>query len=153
MISVHIDDTVIRASATLMSRHCTDEAFLDLIADVEKFNHTKLSSEEVAHSLFNASYSIDIDIRGYRTWNPWSKVIGYAEGNTIFVNMRKLQDLDVYERAGNFYHEFCHLAGFSHDGNRVTPYNLNTVPYRAGQIFEDYLRSLHKTPNVGELRS
>lgn len=153
MISVHLDDTVIRAAATLMTRHCTDKAFLAKVSEVKKFNHTNLSSREVADTLFNAAYSIDIEVRGYRTFNPWSKVIGYAEGKTIYVNLRKLQDLDIYERANNFYHEFCHLAGFSHDGNRVTPYNLGSVPYKAGQIFEDYLRELHASTNTSGLKS
>jgi hypothetical protein len=153
MIAVHIDDTVIRASATLMSRHFRDEKFLDKIAEVKKFNHTTLSPIEVANTLHNMAYGIEIDIRGYRTFNPWSKVIGYAEGNTIFVNLRKLYDLDIYERCGNFYHEFCHLAGFTHDGNRVTPYNLETVPYKAGAIFENYLRELHNSINCGGLKS
>ena len=139
-IIVKIDDTVIRAAAKLMEIHCRDKTFMQKIATVPKFNHTKISSVEVSQTLYVHSLDVEVIVKPYQTFNPFSKVIGYAKGSTIYVNTRKIQDLDVYERCGNFYHEFCHLAGFSHEGNRVTPYNLETVPYKVGQIFEEYLK-------------
>ena len=154
-IIVNIDDSVIRASAKLVEDHCMDKKFMQSIADVKKFNHTSLSPVEVAQALYVHSYKTEIIIEGYKSSLPWSKSLGHAKGNTIFINTRKLEALDLYERCGNLYHEFCHLAGFSHDGNRVTPYNLGTVPYKAGQLFEDYIKEImnQKIANVGSLKS
>jgi hypothetical protein len=140
-ITSNIDDVVIRAAANLTAKHCQDKDFIELLASVVKYNHTHLIPVDVAEWLYKKAPETDITIEGYRSLNPWSKAIGYAKGNTIYVNLRKLYDLDMYERAGNFYHEYCHLVGFKHDGNSVTKYNLETVPYKAGKIFENYLRN------------
>lgn len=147
-IIVKVDDPILRASARLMEEHCRDRAFMKKIAEVKHYNHTSLSPVEIAQALYVHSYDMTIIVEGYKSVNPWSKAIGYAQDNEIYVNLRKIQDLDIYERCGNFYHEFCHLAGFKHDGNRVTPYNLGSVPYKVGQIFEDYLRELMNTKSI-----
>jgi hypothetical protein len=140
-ITSNIDDGVIRASSYLTSKHCRDKDFIELLASVIKYNHTNWTPEDIATGLYNASKNIHLTIEGYKSFNPWSKAIGYAKDRTIYINLRKLYDLDMYERAGNFYHEFCHIVGFQHKGNSVTKYNLETVPYKAGKIFENYLRN------------
>jgi hypothetical protein len=154
-IIVRVDDPTIRAAAKLIEDHCRDRKFMQSVADVKKFNHTSLSPVEVAQGLYVYSYDMEIIIEGYKSALPWSKAIGHAKGNTVFINTRKLNALDLYERCGNIYHEFCHLAGFSHDGNRVTPYNLETVPYKVGKLFEDYIKGImdQKIANVGNLKS
>jgi len=146
-VKVNVDDPIIRASARLLEDHCQDRAFMKKIAEVKQYNHTSLSPVEVAQGLYLDAHYAEITIEGYKSFLPWSKSIGHAEGTTIFINLRKTK-LDVYQRAGNLYHEFSHLAGFSHDGNKVTPYNLGSVPYKAGQIFEDYLRDLINTKSI-----
>lgn len=147
-VTVNVDDPILRASARLLEDHCQDRAFMKKIAEVKQYNHTSLSPVEVAQGLYLDAHYAQLTIEGYKSVNPWSKAIGHAEGSTIYVNLRKLKHLDIYERCGNFYHEFCHLAGFSHDGNKVTPYNLGSVPYKVGKIFEDYLRELMNTKSV-----
>jgi hypothetical protein len=149
-IIVQIENSLIRASAGMTMAHCNDKKFIDFLASVVSYNHTTLSSLEVSQKLYAHAVNIDITIEGYKSVNPWSKVIGHAKGATIYLNTRKLRDLDIYERCGNFYHEFCHLAGFEHKGNSVTKYNLETVPYKAGKIFENYLRSEYSQRNANK---
>jgi hypothetical protein len=149
-IIVNIDEPIIRASAGMTMAHCFDKKLMTLLASVTRYNHTHLDSMEVSQTLYAHAVNLEITVEGYKSVNPWSKAIGHAKGTTIYVNTRKLYDLDVYERCGNFYHEFCHLAGFEHKGNSATKYNLETVPYKAGKIFENYLRSEYSQRNANK---
>lgn len=140
-INVYVNDETVREAARLVMRHYADQAFLEKIAAVPRFNHTRLTSGAVARTLEIEMSLMDIEIIPYQTRWPWSKVIGYAEGNKIYINIRKL-DLPVQDRVNNIFHEACHLAGFTHRGNWVDAYNLKTVPYLAGSIFAKYVNEL-----------
>jgi hypothetical protein len=138
-IHVEVDCGIIKASAILVEKHCNDNEFFDSLLKVQKFNHTKLPTPQICEVLFSKT-AMDIYIKPYKSVNPFSAAIGYAEGNVIYANIRKLDSIDLYERIQNIYHEYCHLAGFSHDGNRPTPYNLGSVPYLAGRLFAEYVK-------------
>lgn len=140
---VRLDHPIIKLSADLTAKHCQDALFFKNLLKVKKFNHTKLSTIEVIQKLGHEAQKVSIVIEGYKTLNPWSKVIGHAQGSTIYINTRKIDELDVFQRCANIYHEFTHLAEFSHDGNRVTWYNNESVPYKTAKIFEQYLRSIY----------
>ena len=137
-----VNDENVRKAASVMMKHCQDNQFLKLIQNVSQFNHTLMPSNYVASILFTYSIDCEITLKPYKTMNPFSSVIGYADGTTIYINERKLY-LPVHERAGNLYHEFCHLAGFNHDGNRPNAYNLRTVPYLCGQLFSKYIQEIY----------
>lgn len=134
-------DENVRKACMMLMKHSQDIQFLKRIQNVTKFNHTLMEPNYVASVLFTYSEVCEITVKNYKTVNPWSRVLGYAEGNTIYINERKT--LNAIERAGNLYHEFCHLAGFNHDGNRPTKYNLLTVPYLCGNMFEKYLKEIY----------
>jgi len=138
--NIHMDNKTIHEAAALVEKHFKDTQFLLNISS-EVFFNTKDSGHIVA-SKINQS-DLTMNIVPYKTKLPWSKAIGYASGNTIYVNIRKL-DLPLRDRCNNFIHELCHLLGYSHKGNYVTEYNLNTVPYKIGSLFEEYLESIGK---------
>jgi hypothetical protein len=140
-ISMHFNHPTTREACRIVMMHYQDKDFLDLISQAE-FNHTMHDSFTVANRLRNLMFGLEIDVKLYKTLNPWSKVIGYADGETIYVNERKL-DLPLLDRIENIYHEATHLCGFSHLGNTPNKYNLETVPYKAANIFAKYCKGIY----------
>jgi len=138
---IMMNDKTIHAAALLVSHHYNDNDFLFEVKYSGLYKFTKLTPALVAQKIEDAS-NIMI-VMPYKTWNPYSKVIGYAEKNIIYVNTRKLH-LPLKDRVENFMHESLHSLGFGHDGNRVTDFNLKTVPYKCAAIFVKYLEGIGK---------
>jgi hypothetical protein len=138
---IFINDPVIHKAANLVETHYKDSEFLFNLGAIQNFNHSYDSGYAVGVKIFNSE--LKIQIKPYKTWSPWSNVIGYASGNTIYCNTRKLH-LPLKDRVENFFHEPMHLLGYSHKGNYVNAFNLNTVPYRTASIFVKYLESIGK---------
>lgn len=139
--TIELQNETIRKAASLVMDHYKDSVFLFNLGYVQNFNHTHDSGYALGKKIFNCD--LGMTIKPYKTFSPWSNVIGYATGNTIFVNTRKL-DLPLKDRVENLFHEPMHLLGYSHKGNRVNAYNLGTVPYKAAAIFVKYLESIGK---------
>jgi len=136
---VYINDPVIHKAANLVETHFRDMNFLKLIENVGLFNYSQHTAKSVATNIYSSN--LYMTVKPYKTWNPYSKVIGYASGNTIFVNTRKL-NLPLKDRVENFFHEPMHLLGYSHKGNSVNAFNLGTVPYKTASMFVKYLESI-----------
>lgn len=87
-----------------------------------------LTPEEVYNVLAFGSW--DLKIVGYRSWNVFSKVMGYfVSGETIYINTRKITD--ALTLGSLLTHENSHRLGFSHYGAWGT-----SVPYSLNRIFE-----------------
>jgi hypothetical protein len=123
-----------------VSAHFKDEAYKDFVAGV-KFNYTNNNGLDIFWNTFN--FEKIVYVKSYTSLSPWSKVIGYATDNTIYINTRKL-GLPLKDRIENIRHEIFHLQGYSHKGNRVNEYNLKTVPYLGANLFLKYLESIGK---------
>jgi hypothetical protein len=141
-IYLEINDENVRRAASIVMKHYADSDFLEKIASVEKFNNTLLSPKEIAKLLPTYMHTMVVNVVPYKSFNPFTSAIGYAEGNKIFINTRRL-DLSVMDRVQNLYHESCHIVGFTHRGNRPNIYNLHTVPYRAANIFMNHVREIY----------
>ena len=141
LYTVNIQDEKIKLGAYYVFRHYSDDKFLNRIRAVEKFNHTELNSYDVAYTIEFGLLKKQIEIRPYKSVNPWSKAIAYAKDDKIFINTRK--KFGVLDRVETIFHESMHLIGFSHDGNFVTDYNLKTVPYLAANIFANYIKEIY----------
>jgi hypothetical protein len=71
-----------------------------------------------------------IKVFTYKPWNRFSKAIGYSDGVSIHINIRKLPSMDVLDVVGNLVHEMCHVAGYSHGNNFKTEEKcISSVPY------------------------
>jgi hypothetical protein len=141
-ISCQVQDENTRKAASIVMKHFKDEQFISRLRNVSNYNYTEDLSHIVAERLPTIMSYLEIKIVPYKSFNPFSKAIGYAEGNTIFVNTRKLH-LSYIDRIENIYHEATHLCGYSHDGNRVTQFNLRTVPYLSASIFARYIQEIY----------
>jgi hypothetical protein len=139
--NIKMDDKVIHEAAALVEKHYIDSGFLRRIGEIQKFSYTVKKGFDVVSSL--QASSVVMTIAPYKTKWPWSKVIGYASGNTIYVNTRKL-DLPLKDRTINFLHESLHALGYSHKGNTNNAFNRGTVPYKVAEIFGKYLESIGK---------
>jgi hypothetical protein len=135
-----VNHETVREACRIVGASFKHNDFLNSLLDIN-FNFTHESGYEVAKN--TEVFEGIVYVKPYTTFSPWSKVIGYAQGNTIFVNTRKL-DLPLKDRVENIRHEIFHLQGYSHKGNRVNAYNLQTVPFKAAAIFVKYLESIGK---------
>lgn len=100
-----------------------------------------MNNEEIYNFLMEGREVLDQDtpgemnlyIKRYRPWWPWSKVIGYTKigkSKYMYVNWRKYKFFDSVAMAGNIVHEWIHLMGFRHDSAR----DHDSVPYAVGFI-------------------
>jgi len=135
-IKSEINDPTINQAALLFMRHYRDSEFLDLVESVQSFNHTRDNGKDVALNLSDAV--LEITLKEYKTFNPWSAAIAYAEKKTIYFNARK-KNQTVVDRCETIMHEALHLLGYSHRGNKPDSYNLGSVPYKVGMMFGRYI--------------
>lgn len=135
-----VNNETVREACRLVGASFKHNDFLNSLLDIN-FNFTPESGHEVAKN--TEVFEGTVYVKPYTTFSPWSKVIGYAQGNTIYVNTRKL-DLPLKDRVENIRHEIFHLQGYSHKGNRVTEFNLKTVPYLGASLFVKYLEGIGK---------
>jgi hypothetical protein len=71
-----------------------------------------------------------IDIFTFRSINPWSRSVGYFDGEAIHINTRKIDGLDHADMVGLLLHEFSHYCGFKHGNNYKTREKmLYSLPY------------------------
>lgn len=137
-----VNDKTVEQACMIVQSYYHDVKFYNSIKD-EKFNSAKLRNTITGTDVYweKLGLSSIVYVKPYRTWYPFSKVIGYAKGNTIFVNTRNL-DLSLEDRVINIRHEIFHLEGFSHKGNTVNEFNLGTVPYKGSILFAKFLKSI-----------
>lgn len=135
-----VNNETVRQACGLVQLHFKDKDLVDFFNDV-KFNHTEDYGLDVYWNTFD--FNKIVYVKPYTSLSPWSKVIGYARDNTIYINTRKL-GLPLKDRIENIRHEIFHLQGYSHKGNRVTEFNLKTVPYLGANLFVKYLESIKK---------
>jgi hypothetical protein len=91
------------------------------------FKYASGSGEEVVKKLLAPTEPVSVFI--YRPWNKWSSALGYFDGKSIFVNVRKLP-INRADLVGLLCHEFAHYAGFNHGNNYKTNDKiLFSVPY------------------------
>lgn len=71
-----------------------------------------------------------IKIFTYKPMNPWTKAIGYFDGESIHINLRKLPSMTAKDVVANLLHEYSHYCGFTHGNNFYTTEKSKfSVPY------------------------
>lgn len=139
LIKVNVNDENIRKAASIVMKHYKDKQFLELILNVTNFKYTYQSPLQVALSIEQAK--IEVEVEYYKSFNPWSRATAHTKNNVIYINTRKFAS--VVERSGTLIHECMHVLGYEHKGNRVTSFNLQTVPYKVQMLFERYVRGIY----------
>jgi hypothetical protein len=104
------------------------------------FNHTSDTPEIVKHRI-KSSYK-QIGVEEYAPLWRFTKANAHAKGNTIFINKYKFNSFHVDDFVRILAHESMHVLGYGHQGNKVTQYNLKTVPYAIGTMAEAWARGI-----------
>lgn len=100
------------------------------------FKYTTHTNYEVV-KILKDGYASDvvIKVKGYYPRNPFTKAIAYTlGGNEIFINLRKINSFTYQDYANTIAHELCHILGYSHGNNYITPDKLFSVPYAIGKL-------------------
>lgn len=91
-----------------------------------KFNSG--SSEDVVKALLKRKDVVDIYT--YRSINPFSKAVGYYDGEAIHINLNRIKTFNFEDFCGLLLHEYSHHCGFSHGSNfKSKEKTLFSVPY------------------------
>lgn len=128
------------------------ERFLKALASGEValpdfFTHTSDTPKDVVERI---RWKIDpntlggvrkMPVREYTSSWIFRNVLGYYKKGVIRVNTRFSSRADIAEIAGNLAHEYCHALGYKHRGNKITPYNLQSVPYVIGYACREFVRN------------
>lgn len=86
------------------------------------------SGEEVYQSFAKSDKVVPVFF--YKTFNPWSSVLGYFDGKAIYINSRKINQLEHSDLVGLLLHEYGHAVGFTHGNNYKTEDKIKfSVPY------------------------
>jgi hypothetical protein len=123
MIRVRDDlkNTQIERAKDLLLKFVKEDAFWlefsNAIAKTDLSQHDLLEddSEIFGHIKYMFECDLNVEILPYKTKSPWSKVLGYAQGNRVYENTRKMGSLTLPERVGHLGHEVVHLFGYHHD--------------------------------------
>lgn len=103
-------------------------SMIDHISNKEDFKYNSGHGIQVALNLILVREPIDIYV--YKPFYPFSKAIGYYDGECIWINSRKMQVLDISNLIGLLLHEYAHYCGYKHGSNYKSKEKcLYSVPY------------------------
>lgn len=107
------------------------ESNSSLIKEIKNKNDFKFNSgtgEEISQNLLFQREPINIYC--YKPFYPFSKAIGYYDGESIWINLRKMEAMDISDLVGLLLHEYAHYCGYKHGTNYKSKYKcLYSVPY------------------------
>lgn len=109
-----------------------DSEMMHEIRKKNDFKYGSGSGQDVYLGLYRQRELVNVNF--YKTFNPFSSVIGYSNGRELFINERKIGSLTLSDIIGNLCHEYAHHAGFNHGTGRTRNYKtedkcLYSVPY------------------------
>ncbi len=71
-----------------------------------------------------------IKINSYKPFYPFTKALGYFDGEAIWINIRKMEVLAVNDLVGLLLHEYAHYCGYKHGNNfKSKDKCITSVPY------------------------
>lgn len=114
-------DTQIDQALGLLLKFVNEDGFWphlkNWVASVNLSQHDILEkdSDILGHIYYMFNCDLNVDIVPYKTKWPLSSVLGYAEGNRVYENTRKVNALELHERVGHLGHEIVHLFGYHHE--------------------------------------
>lgn len=121
----------------LANRALLDPSFASLWHQESPTYNNNCSQETILASLKEGEILLNLNF--YTPFWPWSSVVSYESGGSIYYNSRKFNSLSVNDLSSNLLHEASHKLGFTHPGNKPTPSVLHTVPYTLNRVFEAWI--------------
>lgn len=107
---------------------CENSSMLQKIREKDDFEYESGSGEDVYQRLLNHKRLIPVFT--YRPWNKWTRSLGVFDGDSIHLNLYKLDSLSHDELVGLLLHEYAHECGFKHGNNWPSEHkNKFSVPY------------------------
>lgn len=84
-----------------------------------------------------------IDVKTYKPLYPFSKALGYYDGESIWINMRKMHAMSESDLVGLLLHEYAHYCKFMHGSNYKSRHKcLYSVPYFLSENAKFWLDTL-----------
>lgn len=131
IIDSRINDAVKKANDMLQA----GSNLIEHISSKEDFKYNSGMGIQIALNLILAREPIDIYV--YKSINPFSKALGYFDGESIWINSRKIDSLNSSELIGLLLHEYAHYCGYKHGNNYKTLDKcLYSVPYYLSENVE-----------------
>lgn len=81
-----------------------------------------------------------INLYTYKPIYPFSKALGYYDGEAIWINIRKMQAMNQDALIGLLLHEYAHYCGYKHGNNYKSKDKvLYSVPYYLSENVSKWL--------------
>ena len=112
-----------------------------MINDIRYKNDFKFNSGSGAQVAANLLLmQAPVKVFTYKPFNPWSSAIGYFDGESIHVNLRRLPSMSKVDVTANLLHEYAHYCGLTHGNNYKTQEKcLYSVPYYISENISSWI--------------
>lgn len=112
-----------------------------LITDIRYKNDWKYNtSSNLIDELLKVRPPISVFF--YRSFNPFTKVLGYYKSGQIYINVKKVrsESFSTEDLVGLLLHEYSHYCGFTHGNNYKTLDKvLYSVPYYISENIKNWI--------------
>jgi hypothetical protein len=106
----------------------TGSALIEHISKKDDFQYNSGNGIQIAMNLILVREPVNV--YSYKSINPFTKAIGYFDGEAIWINLRKLPLLTKEDVIGLLLHEYAHYCGYKHGNNYKTEEKCKySVPY------------------------
>jgi hypothetical protein len=120
-VSSELVGTQVESAVSLLQIYVQEASFWEYLemwvsnTNLSQHDILEKDSDILTHLRCMFNCDLNIEIRRYATKNPFSKVIGYAQGNRVYENRWFLDKMTLHQRVGHLGHEICHLFGYHHE--------------------------------------
>lgn len=134
IIDPKVSEAIKKAEDLLMA----GSNMINELTEKNDFKFNSGSGVQVALNLILAREPINVYT--YKPFYPFSKALGYYDGEAIWINIRKMQVMNVDSLVGLLLHEHSHYCGYTHGNNYKSKEKvLYSVPYFLSENVEKWL--------------
>jgi hypothetical protein len=124
IIDKNIDEAVKIANSILTA----GSSLVNELSNKDDFQYNSGHGTQVALNLILVREPVNV--YSYKSINPFTKAIGYFDGEAIWINLRKLPLLTKEDVIGLLLHEYAHYCGYKHGNNFKSEHKCkHSVPY------------------------
>lgn len=124
VIDTKVNEAVKKANDLLQA----GSNLIEHISTKDDFKYNSGMGVQIALNLILARDPINVYT--YKPFYPFSKALGYYDGDAIWINIRKMEVLDISQLIGLLVHEYAHYCGYKHGSNYKSKEKcLYSVPY------------------------